>query len=248
MQALFGNVQFHLVGAQPLLQLAQVLLLDQDAFGRQHGHELVMGEAQHGELVAVQAAGLDGVLGAGLQGQAGDGFHRVLVADAEGDAVDEFLQVVAGPHHRAVGGEFREVLEPHRVVDRQLVLAAPLLDEQVAALAIKLEGDLAAGQLAEQVHERAPLHARQAGLFDVGGIRAPELDVRVGGQHAERTVLGLQPDGAQVGRARLGGDDAGGLLQAFDDIFLLDSQKHIWISCCSSGACVQVRNRFNMWK
>ena len=55
-QALVGDVELDLVHAQPLLHVLQVLLLDEHALFGQTGGQIVMGEGDQGELVAVEAA------------------------------------------------------------------------------------------------------------------------------------------------------------------------------------------------
>ena len=60
----------------------------------QPGGQVVMGEGDQGELVAVEAADVDTAVAAGLHVQAGDGVGGVVVADAEDHAVQHVLQKV----------------------------------------------------------------------------------------------------------------------------------------------------------
>jgi hypothetical protein len=65
------------------------------------------------------------------------------------------------PEHRVLLGELGEVLEPALLVGGQLVAAAALLDGQVLPVLLGLQADLAGRELADQVVERAALHAHQ---------------------------------------------------------------------------------------
>ena len=171
-QALVGDVELDLVHAQPLLHVLQVLLLDEHALFGQTGGQIVMGEGDQGELVAVEAANVDTAVAARLHVQAGDGVGGVVVADAEDHTIQHVLQEVARPGHRRLGREFGKVLEPLGPAHRQLVRAAALFQQQVAGALVQRELEHARRQLAHQIHESAALHTDEAGLLHFGGITA----------------------------------------------------------------------------
>ena len=207
-----------------------------------------MGEGNQGELMAIEAADVDMAVFAGLHAQAGDGVHGVVVADAEAYLVQHVLQKVAGPGHRVLGRKFRKILEPFGTAHRQFVNAASLLQQQIAGSFVQREVEHARGQLAHQIHKGPALHADEARLAGLRRIAARKFNVGVRGHDRETALVGLEPDGTQIGSAGLGRDDGRGFLQAFNDLLFVYSKFHIFslILLMSVSLCLTLKTCWNI--
>ena len=78
-------------------------------------------------------------------------------------------------------------------------------------------------QLTHQIHKGSTLHAYEARLRHFCLIAARELDVGVRGHDRKPAFIRLEPDGAQILRPCLGGNNGNGLQQTFDDLFFIHS-------------------------
>ena len=227
---LSGGQQQRVAIARALINEPKVLLLDEHALFGQTGGQIVMGEGDQGELVAVEAANVDTAVAARLHVQAGNGVGGVVVADAESHAVDDILEKVAGPEYSPFFGEGGQGLEPYGIHSGEFVGTAALLDGEYVGLFIEAKADVASGQTAQKLHEGSAVHACRSFFFHHSRIAAGKLDVHIGrhdGEHvAFRLLHGLKPYRAQIRCSGFAGDDRGGLLETFDDLLFLYGQVH----------------------
>lgn len=213
-KALVRQVDLDFIAVEPFAEFADILALDQHAlFGKASG-QIVVGETGQGELMAVQPAYFDVAFADGLEVEACDGVGSFVVTHAEKHAVDDFLEEIAGPHHGTFAGERRKALEPCGVVGGELVGTAALFEDHRARGVVKADTQFTGGKAADEIHKVPAVHPDEPGFLHFGGIRAGELNVRIGRHDGQDFPFGLDPERTQICRSRPRGDDARRLLKA----------------------------------
>ena len=167
-----------------------------------------------------------------LEADAGECFGAVVIADAEGNTVDNVLKEVSCPQHGSFLREGRQRLEPDGIRRGQLVGTASLFDKKRVAFLVQSELDIPSGKTAQKFHKGASVDAGLSFFPDFSGIGAREFDIHIRGHERQMARFSasrrLKPDGAQIGCSRLAGDDGGGFLQPIDDLFLFHCYDHMF--------------------
>ena len=227
-QALVSNVEFYFVHPKPFFNVLQVLFLNQHArFGQALG-QLVVGKGYQGKLVSVKTAHVNAPVALRLHAQAGNGVHGIVVADAKGHLVQNILQKVARPRNGIFSRKGRKILKPLCPAHRQFIGAASLLDEQIARSLIKREVQHARGQLTHKINKGSALNTYKARLGYLSRIPPGKLNVGVSGHDRKTAFFSLEPDGTQILRPGLGGNDGSCLQQALDDLLFVYSKFHMF--------------------
>ena len=225
-QALSGNTQLYLVHAKPFLHVLKVFFLDKNAFFRQALGKFVVRKGNKSELMAVKPAHVDAAIALGHHAQAGNGVHSVVIADAKCHLVQKVLQKVARPGYRIFFRKAGKILKPLGPAYRQLVCAAALLHQQIARSLVKGKMQHTRRQLAHQIHKGPALHADKPGLSHFCLIASRKLDIGIGGHDRKTAVFRLEPDGAQILRPCLGGNNGNSFQQPFNDLLFINSKFH----------------------
>ena len=177
--------------------------------------------------MAVEPAHVNAAIAARLHAQAGNGVHGIVVADAKGHLVQNILQKVARPRNGIFSRKGRKILKPLCPAHRQFVGAATLLDKQIARSLIKSEVQHTRGQLTYKINKGSALNTYKARLGNLSRIPPGKFNVGVSGHDRKAAFFGLEPDGTQILRPCLGGNDGSCLQQAFNDLLFVYSKFHI---------------------
>jgi hypothetical protein len=185
--------------------------------------------------MAVQAADIDLTGLTSLDVKARQAFGTVVIANTEGNAVNDILEEVTGPENSSFLGEGGQGLEPDGIDRGELIGTATLLHGEDVGFLIKAQADVTTGKAAQEFHESAAVDAGSAFFLHGGGIIAGELDIHVRGHDGERIssilLYGLKPDGAKICGSSLARDDGSGLLETFDDLLFFYAQIHNVFPC-----------------